>query len=115
MQTLILSLHVIVCVTLVILVLLQAGKEGMGVIFGGGNTFLDAEIAALVAPRRLYLEVGCADHMFDFKRAVQEFERVPRYFEALGVRGNLDFNAWDGGHKIDTSERGMDFFYAGLK
>ena len=35
MQTLILSLHVIVCVTLVILVLLQA--EGMGVIFGGGN------------------------------------------------------------------------------
>ena len=37
MQTLILSLHVIVCVTLVILVLLQAGKEGMGVIFGGGN------------------------------------------------------------------------------
>ena len=35
MQTLILSLHVIVCVTLVILVLLQAGKEGMGVIFGG--------------------------------------------------------------------------------
>ena len=37
MQTLLLSLHVIVCVSLVILVLLQAGKEGMGVIFGGGN------------------------------------------------------------------------------
>ncbi|MDO5538352.1 MAG: preprotein translocase subunit SecG, partial [Desulfovibrionaceae bacterium] len=27
-----------VCVLLVILVLLQSGKEGMGVIFGGGNT-----------------------------------------------------------------------------
>jgi len=37
-DTLILTLHVIVCVTLVILVLLQAGKEGMGVIFGGGNS-----------------------------------------------------------------------------
>ena len=37
MQTLILTLHVIVCITLVILILLQAGKEGMGVIFGGGN------------------------------------------------------------------------------
>jgi preprotein translocase subunit SecG len=36
-QTLILTLHVIVCVSLVILVLLQAGKEGMGVIFGGGS------------------------------------------------------------------------------
>lgn len=38
MQTLILSLHIIVCVMLVILVLLQAGKEGMGVIFGGGSS-----------------------------------------------------------------------------
>lgn len=37
MQTLILSLHIVVCVSLVILVLLQSGKEGMGVIFGGGN------------------------------------------------------------------------------
>ena len=38
MQTLILTLHIIVCVVLVILILLQAGKEGMGVIVGGGNT-----------------------------------------------------------------------------
>lgn len=37
MQTLILTLHIIVCVTLVVLVLLQSGKEGMGVIFGGGT------------------------------------------------------------------------------
>ena len=37
-QTLILTLHIIVCVLLVILVLVQSGKEGMGVIFGGGNT-----------------------------------------------------------------------------
>ncbi len=37
MQTLILTLHIIVCVMLVILVLLQAGREGMGVIFGGGG------------------------------------------------------------------------------
>lgn len=38
MQTLILTLHIIVCFLLVILVLLQSGKEGMGVIFGGGNS-----------------------------------------------------------------------------
>lgn len=36
-QTLILTLHVVVCLLLVVLVLLQAGKEGMGVIFGGGS------------------------------------------------------------------------------
>ncbi len=41
MDTAILSVHILVCVVLVILVLLQAGKDGMGVIFGGGssNTF----------------------------------------------------------------------------
>lgn len=38
MQTLILTLHIIVCFLLVILILLQSGKEGMGVIFGGGNS-----------------------------------------------------------------------------
>lgn len=38
MESLILALHIVVCVLLVILILLQAGKEGMGVIFGGGNT-----------------------------------------------------------------------------
>ena len=37
MESLILSLHVVVCVVLIILVLLQSAKEGMGVIFGGGN------------------------------------------------------------------------------
>lgn len=38
MQSLILTLHIIVCILLVILILLQSGKEGMGVIFGGGNS-----------------------------------------------------------------------------
>ena len=38
MQTAILILHVVVCLILVVLVLLQAGREGMGVIFGGGNS-----------------------------------------------------------------------------
>ena len=37
MQTIILTLHVIVCIVLIVLVLLQAGREGMGVIFGGGG------------------------------------------------------------------------------
>ena len=40
MEKMILTLHIIVCVILVILVLLQSGKEGMGVIFGGGSSSL---------------------------------------------------------------------------
>jgi len=35
--SLIITIHIIACITLVVLVLLQSGKEGMGVIFGGGG------------------------------------------------------------------------------
>ncbi len=36
----ILAAHIGICVILVVLVLLQSGKEGMGVIFGGGSSSL---------------------------------------------------------------------------
>ena len=38
MEKMVLILHVVVCFLLIILVLLQSGKEGMGVIFGGGGS-----------------------------------------------------------------------------
>ena len=37
METFILAVHIIACIFLVVLVLLQSGQEGMGVIFGGGS------------------------------------------------------------------------------
>ena len=40
MEKLILTLHIVICVLLMVLVLLQSGKEGMGVIFGGGSSSL---------------------------------------------------------------------------
>ena len=38
MESLVITIHIIACVTLVLLVLLQSGKEDMGVIFGGGSS-----------------------------------------------------------------------------
>ena len=38
MDTTLLSLHVFICVVLIILVLLQSGRDGMGVIFGGSGS-----------------------------------------------------------------------------
>lgn len=40
MQSFVLALHVIACLILIVVVLLQSGKEGMGVIFGGGSSSL---------------------------------------------------------------------------
>lgn len=40
MDTLILTIHVIACISLVVLVLMQSGAQGMGVIFGGSSSSL---------------------------------------------------------------------------
>ena len=37
MGAFIVTIHIIACIVLIVLVLLQSGKEGMGVIFGGGS------------------------------------------------------------------------------
>ena len=60
MQTAILTLHVIVCVILVVLVLLQSGREGMGVIFGGGgnsSVFGSAGAGGILAKLTTFLAV----------------------------------------------------------
>ncbi|WP_243546312.1 preprotein translocase subunit SecG [Pseudodesulfovibrio tunisiensis] len=38
METILIVVHVLVCIFLIVLVLLQSGQEGMGVIFGGGSS-----------------------------------------------------------------------------
>ena len=59
MQTAILTLHVIVCVILVVLVLLPSGREGMGVIFGGGgnSVFGNAGAGGILAKLTTFLAV----------------------------------------------------------
>ena len=59
MQTAILTLHVIVCVILVVLVLLQSGREGLGVIFGGGgnSVFGNAGAGGILAKLTTFLAV----------------------------------------------------------
>ena len=60
MQTAILTLHVIVCIILVVMVLLQSGREGMGVIFGGGgnsSVFGSAGAGGVLAKLTTFLAV----------------------------------------------------------
>jgi preprotein translocase subunit SecG len=40
LNALIITLHIMACIVLVVLVLLQSGKEGMGIIFGGSSSSL---------------------------------------------------------------------------
>lgn len=79
------------------------------------NLFQDAEIAALCAPRRLFVSVGKADEIFDYRYALPEAERAKDYYEALGVRDRFVFYLWEGGHSIPPTDEGFDFLFAALK
>ena len=81
---------------------------------GSGNTFMDAEVAGLCAPRSLYLDVGMSDTVFNYKTAKAEYTRVPRYFAACGVPDNVRFNLWEGGHTVCDRDDGYEFLFAAL-
>ena len=58
MTALVLTLHIIACLVLVVVVLLQSGKEGMGVIFGGGSqSFFGSSGAGSMLSK---ITAGCA-------------------------------------------------------
>lgn len=78
---------------------------------GSALRFQDAEVAALCAPRKLYIQVGVEDPVFDYRSAVTEAERISDYFAAFGVAENFRFNVWEGGHTISDHEEGMDFIF----
>lgn len=77
--------------------------------------FHDAEVAALCAPRKLYLSVGKDDKVFDFNYAIAEGKRAKTYFKALDCEENICFDLWDGGHTIPDYDDAYDFLFSAIK
>lgn len=78
MDTLILSAHIVVCVFLVILVLLQSGKEGMGVIFGGGSSSLFGSSGAGGILAKMTMFVAIAFVVTSLSYNIATTERKPQ-------------------------------------
>ena len=76
--------------------------------------FQDAEVAALCAPRKLYVQVGMEDPVFDYRSAIPEAERVRDYYEAFGLSENFRFDVWNGGHTISDHDEGYEFLFSTL-
>lgn len=77
-----------------------------------GNTFHDAEVAALCAPRKLYISVGKEDSVFSYESALSEARRAEKYFEKLNSKENFVFSLWEGGHTAPSSDEGIDFLFS---
>lgn len=71
--------------------------------------FQDAETAALCAPRKLYIQVGTDDNVFDYKSSLSEAEKVKKYYRAFNKEDNFKFSLWNGGHTIPNNDDGIDF------
>jgi len=81
---------------------------------GSALCFQDAEVAALCAPRKLYVQVGMEDQVFDYHSAITEAERVKDYFEAFGVPEHFRFDVWEGGHTVSDHDEGYEFMFSVL-
>lgn len=79
-----------------------------------GLLFQDAEVAALCAPRKLFVQVGKQDEVFRYETALSEVERVGDYFAAFGKPENFCFDLWEGGHTLSDSDVGFDFLFSAL-
>ena len=82
--------------------------------YNSAELFFDAEVAGLVAPRKLRIDVGISDETFDYHAAPAEAERARAYYEYYGAQDKFCFDLWDGGHRFDESLSGFSFFFSGL-
>lgn len=82
---------------------------------GSALQFQDAEVAALCAPRKLYISVGKEDQVFDYQSAVAEASRIGDYYEAFGKNENYKFSVWDGGHTIEDDDIGYEFIFDSIE
>jgi dienelactone hydrolase len=73
------------------------------------NTFLDAEIACLVAPRALYIEVGKKDELFKVATARGPARQVKQLYARLGIADRLQYREHKGGHELDKSPAPIEF------
>ena len=74
------------------------------------NTMIDAEVASLVAPRTLLIDVGKSDPVFKYEYAIKEAERARKYYKMFDAEQNFRFNLWEGGHLYDEQSDGFEVF-----
>lgn len=67
--------------------------------------FGQAEIAALVYPRRLFLQMGDSDELFDSKKSKVEFDRIK---ELVGDDSWVKFSSYGGKHEFCKDDAYID-------
>jgi dienelactone hydrolase len=77
--------------------------------FKAGMYFLDAEIAGLICPRPLYIEIASDDELFSPENAKKHAEKVRYFYETENAKDKFIFNIFKGTHEFDKNDQGIDF------
>ena len=78
--------------------------------YNAENTFFDTEVASLVLPRKLYIEVANEDEAFPSKDCHAERARLENYTRETNVAAALRFKEFDGKHELDLDNAMLDDF-----
>jgi dienelactone hydrolase len=84
------------------------------VYFNQANLFFDAEVSSLILPRKLYIEIGKDDELFDPADAKADIIRLREYAENENCADSLVIKIFDGLHELDKSDDGINFFIGNL-
>ncbi len=89
---------------------------GSNVWFNSANLFLGAEIAGLICPRRLCIEIGTQEKgAFSPRLAQKQLRTVEKFYGDLGIPGEFMYNEHDWGHEVDRKDEAIRFLIKGLK
>lgn len=67
--------------------------------FESAKKFDDAEVACLIYPRKLYIEIGNKDELFDYKYGIESFEKLKKMCKKIGTEW-VDFKVFSGTHEF---------------
>ena len=82
--------------------------------FNSAYTCFDEQVAALIAPRRLYIEVADKDEVFGADTATPLADEVLKVYSQLGSADEFSFNVFDGYHEFSKTDEGLDFILGGI-
>jgi dienelactone hydrolase len=86
----------------------QYGRRDWGY-FNAANTFFDTEVAGLVCPRALYIEVAQNDELLDVAYARPHIPHVAALYASVGVPERFVYREHPGRHEFNREDPGLDF------
>ena len=82
--------------------------------FKSAEKFDDAEIACLVYPRHIHLQIGNKDNLFDYTYGQNSFEKLKKLAQKVGTKW-VEFTVFDGNHEFFKDDLPLERLVEDLK